>query len=135
MFKKRDLASHGTNFFAGSVELEGNLITQGDTRLECKMRGDVFAERLDLGTSAEITGKLRATSASVDGKIEGDLYVQNHLTVLSQSHILGNIHTTSITMDKGAWFDGYIEIHPPSEKKEEEAKPVLIQHTPLQTES
>ncbi|MDA7948832.1 MAG: polymer-forming cytoskeletal protein [Hyphomicrobiaceae bacterium] len=90
---------------AASLKIEGKVIADGFVRVHGKINGDLQCTSLVIGPNAEITGSVSADSVVVDGRVEGPIRGDD-VVLKSQAHVLGDIYHTSLSMDKGAVFDG-----------------------------
>lgn len=90
---------------AASLKIEGKVIADGFVRVHGKINGDLQCTALVIGPNAEITGSVSADSVVVDGRVEGPIRGDD-VVLKSQAHVLGDIYHTSLSMEKGAVFDG-----------------------------
>ena len=90
---------------AASLKIEGKVIADGFVRVHGKINGDLQCTALVIGPNAEITGSVSADSVVVDGRVEGPIRGDD-VVLKSQAHVLGDIYHTSLSMEKGAIFDG-----------------------------
>ena len=90
---------------AASLKIEGKVIADGFVRVHGKINGDLQCTSLVIGPNAEITGSVSADSVVVDGRVEGPIRGDD-VVLKSQAHVLGDIYHTSLSMEKGAVFDG-----------------------------
>ena len=104
MFGQSDSSNEET-LIAASLKIEGKVIADGFVRVHGKINGDLQCTSLVIGPNAEITGSVSADSVVVDGRVEGPIRGDD-VVLKSQAHVLGDIYHTSLSMEKGAVFDG-----------------------------
>ena len=104
MFGQSDSSNEET-LIAASLKIEGQVIADGFVRVHGKINGDLQCTSLVIGPNAEITGSVSADSVVVDGRVEGPIRGDD-VVLKSQAHVLGDIYHTSLSMEKGAVFDG-----------------------------
>ncbi len=92
--------NHGT-------ELNGELISDGDIRVEGIIRGTLRCKsKVAIGQSGIVEGDIICKNADIEGKIHGDLEVNDTLILKSTAVVEGNIHTGKIVIENGARFNG-----------------------------
>lgn len=96
-------------------ELNGNII--GDIEAEDAMinasvvKGDVtVANVFNMDNSSVIVGDVSARSADIDGKIKGNLTLDERGHFQSNSIIMGNLVSGTVIIDEGAMLKGDISI-------------------------
>ncbi len=107
-----DSSSYGVmNLIASGTYLEGTIETKGSLRVDGKVKGTVrTGDMLHVGPSGEIIGEVYAKVARVAGKIEGDINVEQKLTLEATSTLNGNLKTAKLMIDEGAVFNGKAEM-------------------------
>ena len=85
----------------------GVLAAKGSVRVEGVVEGDVTdAVTVDVGKKGRIKGNVAAETIAVAGVVEGDIVCSGSIEILSGGRVAGNIRTTSLHIEKGAFFDG-----------------------------
>lgn len=112
MFAKNSSLEIGDNkdvetIIGASVKVEGNFICQGSVIIEGAVNGVVETSgMLQVGSKAVITANVKAESATIAGKIKGNITIINQLELASTAEIEGDIETGNLTINKGAKFNG-----------------------------
>lgn len=57
-------------------------------------------------SSGKLKGNLVCVNAEIDGTVHGELTVENLLTMRSTARIKGDIQSTKLTIEEGAYFEG-----------------------------
>jgi cytoskeletal protein CcmA (bactofilin family) len=100
------------NTFIGShAELNGDLETDGFTRIDGAIRGSLTVKgRVIVGESARLGGALSGTAVTVGGVVRGSVLASERLTVLSTAIVLGDIITRRIQADEGCLIHGRVRV-------------------------
>jgi cytoskeletal protein CcmA (bactofilin family) len=95
------------NFIGNGTYLEGSIESKGSMRIDGKVKGAVKAgDTLTVGAKGEISGEVRARTAIIGGKIEGDIFVEEKLVLEANSMLVGNLKANKLVIDDGALFQG-----------------------------
>ena len=94
----------GRTVIGDGLKILGNVTADGLVEVNGQIEGD-HCTALIVSPKAKIVGSITAERVVVNGKVEGP--VQGGDVVLkSQAHVVGDIHHQSLTIEKGAYFDG-----------------------------
>ncbi|MCC7357756.1 polymer-forming cytoskeletal protein [Candidatus Uhrbacteria bacterium] len=100
-----------STMIAKGVTLEGNFASEGSVQIEGNVNGHVkTSASLIVGSESKIIADVLAESATIAGKIQGNVSVTHKLHLLSTAHITGDIHCASIAVDAGAIISGKVEV-------------------------
>ena len=89
------------------ASLKGNLVSTTDIRVDGTMDGVVFSEgRIVVGETAVMSGSLLCTNLDMWGKIDGDIYVKDTLSIKNLAVVNGNIYVRKIQVEMGAQING-----------------------------
>lgn len=119
MFSSSNSGSNEETVIAEGLKIEGKVTADGLVRVNGKVLGDLHCASLIISDRAQITGTVVAKSVVVDGLVEGPIRGED-VVLQSQAHVTGDIHHTSLTIEKGAIFDGRSK---QTAAKEKEATP------------
>lgn len=90
-----------------SVHIEGDLVSEGDIKVEGAVRGSVkTTQNLFVGPTAKIEANVQAGSATVAGSIAGNLKIAGLLVILQTGRITGDIDCGQLSIEEGAYFTG-----------------------------
>ncbi len=85
----------GTLTFAGPVEIEGTI------------EGEIIAQdRLTIGETASIKGKVSGSEITVKGEVHGDIVASKKLSLKRPARINGNIASAMLSVEEGVSFEG-----------------------------
>jgi len=98
-------------FIGPSVKLEGNFSGDGDVVIEGILVGHLSTlGDVRVGQNAVIEAEIKAQSATIAGKIKGNVITTNSLKIMSSASIHGDIKTMSLTIEDGASINGKINM-------------------------
>ena len=92
---------------AESVVIKGDITSRADIRVDGKIDGTITSDgRIVIGEKACLTGKMFCNDTDFWGKMEGDLYVRNILSIKGTASINGSIHVRKLQVEMGAQING-----------------------------
>lgn len=87
---------------AGTV-INGDVFSAGDIRIDGKIEGKVCSQqRVVVGEKAQIKGALLCENTDFWGKIDGDIYVKDTLSLMSTAVVNGSINVRRFQVEMGA---------------------------------
>ncbi|MGB0885193.1 MAG: bactofilin family protein [Chitinophagales bacterium] len=103
--------SGNDNFSANTIQtgtsIEGHIKSDGSIRIDGILNGSISTKaKLVIGKTGIITGDVHCENASIEGRVEGKLQVQNLLDLKSTALINGDIFTAKLVVSPGAVFNG-----------------------------
>lgn len=85
----------------------GEVNSSGDIRVDGHVKGKMYSEgRIVVGEHASIEGTLLCSNLDLWGKIEGDIYVKELLSLKGTSVVTGNLHVRKLQVEIGAELNG-----------------------------
>lgn len=87
------------------IRIEGKVVSDGPVRLNGKINGDLHCTSLTVSETAQVHGTVVASVVVVDGLVEGPIRGED-VVLKSNAHVTGDIQHVSLTIEKGAVFDG-----------------------------
>lgn len=95
------------NLIGVGTEINGDLITGGDIRVDGIITGDVVCKaKLVVGEGGLITGNINCVSAEISGSVRGKIRVSEVLYLKSTSQIEGDVIASRFVVEGGAVFVG-----------------------------
>ena len=95
----------GGTVIGNGLKIVGNVTAEGLVEVNGQIEGDVHCPSLIVSPKAQIVGSITAERVVVNGKVEGP--IQGGDVVLKpRAHVIGDISHQSLTIEKGARFDG-----------------------------
>lgn len=96
---------------------KGDIQTKGTLRIDGSVEGNISADWVVIGETAQITGDITARGIVVGGKIEGTLKAKEIVEIKSKGNLSGEVFTTKLTVSEGAIFDGRSSMNRHEESK------------------
>ena len=91
---------------AGTV-LKGEILSPTDIRIDGTFEGRVQSKgRVVVGESAVIKGDIVCENVDLWGKVEGNLFVKDTLSLKEGCVVDGNLHIRRLAVELGATFNG-----------------------------
>ena len=95
----RNARIEGKIEFAGSLEIEGNIV--GDISAADSAKSEVIVREHGV-----VEGQIQSPRVIVNGKVVGDIYASDQLFIAAKAVIEGSVHYRLIEMEKGAQISG-----------------------------
>jgi cytoskeletal protein CcmA (bactofilin family) len=97
------------------VEVEGKMkIASGMIRLNSHFKGEIASEgTIVVAEQGEVEAEIRAKHISIAGKVKGSVHASERLEIKEHGIVLGDIHTPSLVVDPGGYFDGQCHMPTP----------------------
>ena len=91
---------------AGTV-IKGEILSPTDIRIDGTFEGRVQSKgRVVVGESATIKGDIVCENIDLCGKVEGNLFVKDTLSLKEGCVVDGNLHIRRLAVELGATFNG-----------------------------
>ncbi|MCY3771148.1 MAG: polymer-forming cytoskeletal protein [Gemmatimonadetes bacterium] len=93
---------------AKGTEVNGSVDVEGNIRIDGTVNGDVKAtDGVEVGKSGRIVGSsIESKTAIINGYVESQLTVSQHVLLGSKSTFVGDLKTKSLVIEEGAVFHG-----------------------------
>jgi cytoskeletal protein CcmA (bactofilin family) len=78
------------------------------------IEGGVASDDVTVREGGQLTGWIKSDTSTVDGTLNGDVRVQNLITIRSTGAVLGNVKYGRLAMDEGAELAASVRNVPPS---------------------
>lgn len=111
------------SYFEQGVKLVGTLWVKGHVHFEGELEGEVFSsDHFLVGKGGMIFGDVKTFDVTNLGKVRGNIYAKNKVSLADQSSLIGDISTYHLVIDEGSNFEGSCKMidGPPNRKKEPE---------------
>jgi cytoskeletal protein CcmA (bactofilin family) len=87
------------------LKIVGSVSAEGLVEVHGQIEGDVSCTSLVISPNAQIHGSVTAEKVVVNGRVEGPIQ-GGDVILKSKAHVIGDIRHQSLTIEKGAYFDG-----------------------------
>ena len=92
---------------SAGTSIAGEIYSVNDLRIDGSFEGHIFSKgRIVIGESAVVNGDVICTNLDLWGKMTGNVYVKDTLSLKSCSSTAGNINIKKFVVELGALFDG-----------------------------
>lgn len=111
----------GATIIGEGLKVVGNVTAEGRVEIYGRLDGEVKCKSLVLSRQAHLVGAVTAEHATINGKVEGPIHA-DHVVLKSRAQVVGDIHHQSLSIKKGAYFEGR-SVQTGKEKQAEAEKP------------
>jgi len=88
---------------AKGVVLRGDMSSRNDIRVDGIVEGTLYSEgKIVVGETAVIKGAVLCTNTDLWGRIDGDVYTRDILSLKESSTVNGSIHVRKLQVEMGA---------------------------------
>ena len=117
------------NSIGKSVKVVGQIYSKEDLFVDGNVEGTLEASehKLTIGPHATIQAAIKAREVLVLGTIQGNVEAFERLEIRKDAKLLGDIRTSRIVIEDGAYFKGSIDIVKPEPPKPPQRPPQIAQ--------
>jgi cytoskeletal protein CcmA (bactofilin family) len=90
---------------ADGLKIVGSVTAEGLVEVNGQIDGEMHCTSLVIARGAHVKGTVTAERVIVDGIVEGPVQ-GGDVTLKSHAQVIGDVHHQSLTIEKGALFDG-----------------------------
>lgn len=111
------------------LEFEGKMIvSSGMVRINTHLKGEIDCSgAVVLAEQGEVEGEIRTRFISVAGKIKGTVHASEKIEIKANGVVLGDIHTGSLVIEPGGYFDGQCHMPVPADANHSEEMEESVQ--------
>lgn len=101
-----------TAIIGPKIRFKGELIGEEDLLIQGYVEGtiDLKGNKLIVGKQGVIKANVLAKTISIEGTVEGDVFGEERISILSSSNVKGNLVADRVTLEDGAKFRGSIDM-------------------------
>ena len=114
MFNKEAEVSGSQNaetVIGPSIKVKGDFHGEGDIIIEGSVEGEISTKQfISVGANAKIIANIKANSAKIAGRINGNLKISGYLEILQTAIINGDVSASDISIEKGAIVHGNLNM-------------------------
>lgn len=95
-----------------SVTIKGQITGQEDLYLDGEIEGmvELPENRFTVGKSGKVQANIKAKEVDVLGTVHGDIVAGERITIRKDATLVGNLKSSTISIEDGAFFKGSIDI-------------------------
>lgn len=101
-----------TAVIGAKIRFKGELVGEEDLLIEGNIEGSINlrGNSLIIGKQGVVKANVIAKDIVVEGKVEGDVYGEERISIRTSSDMQGNLIAERVTLDDGAKFKGSIDM-------------------------
>lgn len=109
-------ASAGSAALGKNVTVKGQIFAREDLTIDGEVEGTVecHEHRLTIGPNARVQAGLKAREIVIQGSIQGNVDATDKIDIKKEAKLVGDIKTSRIVIEDGAYFKGSIDISKPN---------------------
>ncbi len=94
-----------------SAHFNGEFNLEGSLRIDGSLAGRVISRgKIIVGPKGHVTTNIKANTVIVAGRVDGNIYALDTVTLLEDSVVHGDIIASNLVMEEGVIFDGRARI-------------------------
>src|SRR5664279_2277588 len=105
-------ARSGSAALGKNVTVKGQIFAREDLTIDGEVEGTIecHEHRLTIGPNARVQAGLKAREVVIYGSIQGNVEAADKIDIKKEAKLVGDIKTTRIMIEDGAYFKGSIDI-------------------------
>ena len=93
------------------ASIRGTFTSSTDIRVDGQVDGTIYSQgKVVTGDTARLSGKLLCSNADFRGRMEGDIYVKDLLSLKNPADVTGNLFVSKIQVELGVRINGAIKM-------------------------
>ena len=117
---EKNLINTSSSLLIGEgVSITGTIKAENEVTIQGTIDGDVDCHTVIVSQTGNVKGKLKAETMKVEGKVEGEININDQLHIRSKGSVNGKIFYGSIEIDSGGKLLGEINYRDKNNKQEE----------------
>jgi cytoskeletal protein CcmA (bactofilin family) len=101
----RPAAGNSASHISSDLQVEGDLKSTGNIRIEGRVKGHVHAQAVDITPGAFVDGSVKAQTVQVGGKVKGEVEAQR-VMIQQTGEMLGDVIYENLEVESGSRFEG-----------------------------
>ena len=87
-------------------DVTGDIHSDGEVQIDGTINGNINANILIIGESAQVIGEITAETVRIHGRVTGQVQA-NSVSLAKTAHILGDVLHGNIAIEQGAFLEGH----------------------------
>lgn len=111
-FEPEPAGRGGSAALGKNVTVKGQIFAREDLTIDGEVEGTVecHEHRLTIGPNARVQAGLKAREIIIQGSIQGNVDATDKIDIKKEAKLVGDIKTSRIVIEDGAYFKGSIDI-------------------------
>jgi cytoskeletal protein CcmA (bactofilin family) len=132
-FESEATVRSGSAALGKNVTVKGQIFAREDLTIDGEVEGTVecHEHRLTIGPNARVQAGLKAREIIIHGSIQGNVEAADKIDIKKEAKLVGDIKTSRIVIEDGAYFKGSIDISKATAKAP--SQPMTSAATPSST--
>jgi cytoskeletal protein CcmA (bactofilin family) len=106
--KKSEVPKEIETIIGENTVFQGTLKTKGSIRVDGRLEGSIIeAHQVIVGLKGYVQGDITANSVIIGGKVNGNVTATESIQLQPGAQLLGDIHTSMLSIGEGAIFEGH----------------------------
>jgi cytoskeletal protein CcmA (bactofilin family) len=99
-------------YLGPNLKIKGQIVGDEDLKVDGKVEGPISLgnHRLTAGPNSHILGEIVSREIVIYGEVEGNLRAQDRIEIKMDASVMGELTTSRIIIEDGAYFKGAIGI-------------------------
>jgi len=107
--------------------VEGKLTFEASVKIDGQVEGEIIAQdTVIVGENAVVTAQITAGTVVIRGKVTGDIVARKRVELRAPGKVVGNVHTPTIVIHEGVFFEGHCSMNSADAKAERGDKKVAL---------
>jgi cytoskeletal protein CcmA (bactofilin family) len=126
VMKQEKTYINNLTYIIGAVKVEEDLIINGN------VKGNVYIRNHDLflGPGGRIKGNIYGKDIIIKGQMKGEIQASGKVEITRKAKFSGKIKCKSVSVEKGAYFDAYVNLGQQSPENETSGKASIAKPAP-----
>src|SRR5437762_3574808 len=109
-------------FIGQTMQIKGDIFSSEELHIDGEVTGKMEAKsRLTIGVTGKVDANIRANEVDVAGSVKGNVEAQERIVLRKGANLVGDVKTSGIVIEDGAYFRGGIDIARPEPAAKEPA--------------
>jgi cytoskeletal protein CcmA (bactofilin family) len=119
---------NGTAALGKNVTVKGQIYAREDLIIDGEVEGTIECHdhRLTIGPNARVQAGLKAREVVIQGSIQGNVESTDKIDIKKEAKLVGDIKTSRIVIEDGAYFKGSIDISKSAQPKQAATPPIVV---------
>lgn len=106
--KKIEIPKEIETIIGEGTVFQGTIKSKGSIRIDGRLEGNIVeASQVIVGAKGYVQGDITAHSVIIGGKVNGNITAIESIELQPGAQLLGDIHTSTLSIGEGAIFEGH----------------------------